>query len=64
MAKAAKASNLSYYLGQKLTYLGALPSPLIVFLVSILTAMVTEVASNTATASIIIPILMELASFF
>ena len=62
MADASKASNLSSYLGEQLSSLEHLPPAAIVGIVSIMTAMVTEVASNTATASIIIPILMKSVS--
>jgi len=39
-----------------------LPKPLILFIVCIFTAAVTEVASNTAVSNVMIPILLSLVS--
>ena len=39
-----------------------LPKELMVFIVCLMTAMVTEVASNTATASILMPVLKNMVS--
>ena len=60
MAKGSEESGLSVALGEKLRALDVLPREGIVILVCIMTAMATEAASNTATASIIMPILREL----
>ncbi|XP_018018962.1 solute carrier family 13 member 5 isoform X2 [Hyalella azteca] len=61
IAEAADASGLSLWLGDQLQALEVLPEALIVFLVCLMTAMVTEVASNTATASILMPVLKEMS---
>ncbi|KAF2367835.1 Solute carrier family 13, partial [Trinorchestia longiramus] len=61
IAEASDASGLSSWLGEQLTALESLPTALTVFLVCIMTAMVTEVASNTATASILMPVLKEMS---
>ena len=62
MATAAEKSGLSVVLGEQLRSLDVLPREAIVFIVCIMTAMATEAASNTATASILLPILKELVS--
>ncbi|XP_068207725.1 Na(+)/citrate cotransporter-like [Palaemon carinicauda] len=61
IAEAAAKSGLSIWLGVQFEGLQVLPKEAIVFLVSLLTAMITEVASNTATASILLPVLKEMA---
>lgn len=62
MAEAAKVSGLSVFLGQQLQNFDFMPKELIVFVVSLLTAMLTEVASNTATASVLLPVIKDLVS--
>ena len=62
MAEAADKSNMSVLIGEQLKSLHAWPKELIVFSVCLLTAGVTESASNTATASILLPVLKELVS--
>lgn len=61
MADAAKVSGLSNWLGEALTGFRVMPPALIVFVVCILTAALTEVASNTATATILLPVLGTMA---
>lgn len=62
MAEAADKSNMSRLIGDQLKALEVLPKEVIVLLVSLMTAGVTEAASNTATASILLPVLKELVS--
>ncbi|CAG0889918.1 unnamed protein product [Darwinula stevensoni] len=62
MAEASEKSCLSYWLGQKLGTLGFLSPAALVFIITIMTALITEVASNTATATLIMPVLAQLAS--
>nr|XP_045621719.1 solute carrier family 13 member 5-like [Procambarus clarkii] len=61
MAEGAKVSGLSQWMGESLKGLNGLHSVYIVMIVTFSTAMLTEVASNTATASILLPVLNELA---
>ncbi|XP_064081993.1 solute carrier family 13 member 2-like [Macrobrachium nipponense] len=61
LAKGSSTSGLSSWLGSQLVALQVMPKEAIVFIVSLMTAMATEVASNTATASIILPVLKEMA---
>ncbi|XP_047470997.1 solute carrier family 13 member 5-like isoform X2 [Penaeus chinensis] len=61
VAEAAKVSGLSLWLGHQLQYFAVMPKELIVFVVCLITAMLTEVASNTATASVLLPVIKDLA---
>lgn len=61
ISEAANVSGLSTWLGVQLESFSVMPAALIVFVVCLLTAMVTEVASNTAAASILLPVLNNLA---
>ncbi|XP_068202926.1 Na(+)/citrate cotransporter-like [Palaemon carinicauda] len=61
IAEGATKSGLSAWLGIQFQGLQVLPKEVIVIFVSILTAMITEVASNAATASVLLPILKEMA---
>ncbi|XP_069169486.1 Na(+)/citrate cotransporter isoform X2 [Procambarus clarkii] len=61
MAEAAKVSGLSVFLGHQLQHFVIMPKELIVFVVCLMTAMLTEVASNTATASVLLPVIKDLA---
>ncbi|XP_064082342.1 solute carrier family 13 member 2-like [Macrobrachium nipponense] len=61
LAEGCKKSGLSSWMGEQLTVFDALPKEATVFCVSLLIAMLTEVTSNTATASIFLPVLMEMA---
>ena len=64
MAEGSKQSGLSDWLGEQLYIFNNVNSGVIVLIVTLLTAMLTEVASNSATASIILPVLNQLVSFF
>ncbi|KAI9557048.1 hypothetical protein GHT06_016845 [Daphnia sinensis] len=61
LSDASKASGLSSWLGDQLAVLSFLPPFAIMLIICIMTAAVTEVASNTATANILLPILSEMA---
>ncbi|GAB6030174.1 hypothetical protein CHUAL_005850 [Chamberlinius hualienensis] len=61
MAEASKVSGLSAWLGQQLVPLHVLPPAAIVVVVCIMTAAVTEVTSNVATATVLLPVLSNLA---
>ena len=60
IAKSSESSCLSYWLGQQMGSLGSLSPPVLVFIITLMTAMITEVVSNTATATILIPVLAQL----
>ena len=62
LSDASKESGLSAWLGTQLAGLGDLPPLAIMFIICIMTATVTEIASNTATANILLPILAEMVS--
>lgn len=62
LAEASKKSGLNELLGQKLTLLGALSPEMIVLIVCLMTVMVTQIVSNTATSNILLPVLAELVS--
>ncbi|MAJ69685.1 MAG: SLC13/DASS family transporter [Alteromonas sp.] len=57
MAKAFTASGLSLLLGEALTGLSALPIVLTLLLLCLAVSFVTEITSNTATATLLMPIL-------
>eukprot|EP00094_Tigriopus_californicus_P005052 TCALIF_04866-PA protein Name:"Similar to SLC13A5 Solute carrier family 13 member 5 (Homo sapiens)" AED:0.14 eAED:0.14 QI:162/0.5/0.54/1/0.9/0.81/11/0/719 len=61
LAKATDVSGLSKWMGSQLEVLNFLDSRLIVLVICILTAIATEVTSNVATASILMPVLRDLA---
>ncbi|KAL7646871.1 UNVERIFIED_CONTAM: hypothetical protein RMT77_002128 [Armadillidium vulgare] len=61
MAKAAGDSGLSTWLGHQLIYLEFLPAPALLAIVCLVTALATEITSNAATASVLLPILNQLA---
>ncbi|KAI9557042.1 hypothetical protein GHT06_016839 [Daphnia sinensis] len=62
ISDASKISGLSTWLGSQLAGLSVLPPFAIMMIICIMTAAVTEVASNTATANILLPILSEMAN--
>ena len=62
MAEAAEKSKMSVMIGEQMRSLEVLPKEAIVILVSLMTATVTEAASNVVTASILLPVLKELVS--
>lgn len=61
MAEAASKSGLSVMVGQYLTGLDVLHPVLLVTVLCLFTCVVTEIASNTATASVLLPITSYLA---
>ncbi|XP_029472095.1 solute carrier family 13 member 1 [Rhinatrema bivittatum] len=61
LAQGCEDSNLSAWIGSKLTPLGSLPVWLIILISSLIVTSVTEVASNPATITIFLPILAPLA---
>lgn len=61
LAEGAKSSGLSLYFGQQLVGVRELPKAALQVLVCLLAAGMTELASNTATAAILLPILANLA---
>ncbi|CAH3110521.1 unnamed protein product [Porites lobata] len=60
LAEACKVSGLSKWVGTQLAYLDAIPSYAIVIIVCVMITTFTEVTSNTATATIFLPILASL----
>ncbi|XP_036184703.1 solute carrier family 13 member 1 [Myotis myotis] len=61
LADGCEASGLSMWIGNKLSPLGSLPVWLIILLSSLLVTSLTEVASNAATITLLLPILAPLA---
>uniref|UniRef100_A0A803W9V7 Solute carrier family 13 member 3 n=1 Tax=Ficedula albicollis TaxID=59894 RepID=A0A803W9V7_FICAL len=61
MAKGCEESGLSVWIGGRLHPLEGVPPPVAVILITVVIALFTEFASNTATIIIFLPILAELA---
>ncbi|XP_067032604.1 Na(+)/citrate cotransporter-like isoform X1 [Acropora muricata] len=61
LAEACKVSGLSKWLGTQLAHLNTIPPYAIVIIVCVMITAFTEVTSNTATATIFLPILASLA---
>jgi len=61
LAKGFDASGLAVWMGEQLKGLSALPHVLILFSVLVVVVLLSEVASNIATASMMMPILAALA---
>ncbi|XP_068203451.1 Na(+)/citrate cotransporter-like isoform X2 [Palaemon carinicauda] len=61
LAEGARVSGLSRWMGYWLQSLAFLPMGLIVFIVCIFMATLTEVASNTATAAMFLPVVKDMA---
>jgi len=61
LAAAFKSSGLAYWLGQQLAGLDFLPIFLLILLVTLFVNFLTEITSNVATASIILPVLAALS---
>jgi sodium-dependent dicarboxylate transporter 2/3/5 len=61
LSKGAKESGLTTEMGEWLRALEGLPPSILQLTVMVIIACLTEVASNSATASIVIPILLELS---
>lgn len=54
-------SGLAAYLGNKLTIIGDLPLPLVLLIIVAFVNFLTEVTSNVATASVLLPVIGEMA---
>ncbi|CAK8680394.1 unnamed protein product [Clavelina lepadiformis] len=61
LADGAVESGFSAWMGQQLAFLGGIPDWAICLVVTIIVCLFTECSSNTATASLFVPILAELA---
>jgi len=61
MSAGFKATGLSTWLGERLTVLGALPTPLLIAAICLLVTFLSELTSNTATATIFMPIMAATA---
>ncbi|CAG7822929.1 unnamed protein product [Allacma fusca] len=61
LSSGAKKAGLSAWVGQSLKALANLPKEGILGIVCLIIAFLTEIASNTATATIVLPILLELS---
>ena len=59
LSDATLESGLSDWIGQQLAGLSVLPPFVTMLIICIITATITEVASNTATANILLPILAQ-----
>ena len=62
MAQAAIESGLCTWLGEQLTSLDVLPRLVILLLVAIFVTMLTEVCSNGAVATVMLPVMAQLVS--
>ena len=60
MAEAMEKSNMSVMIGEQMRVLEVLPKEVILILVTLMTATVTQAVSNTVTASILLPVFKEL----
>ncbi|XP_067120709.1 Na(+)/citrate cotransporter-like [Centruroides vittatus] len=63
MAKGAEVSNLDKWIGHQLTYFEYLPTEAIIALMCFITLFLTEITSNTAVATIVLPVMIQLAVF-
>ncbi len=61
LAHAFQVSGLAAWIGARLHGLGVLPYPLLILMVALLTTFLTELTSNTATATVLLPILAAVA---
>jgi sodium-dependent dicarboxylate transporter 2/3/5 len=62
IARSFAETGLAAWLGHELAFIGALPLPVIVLLVVLFMTFITEINSNTATASIFLPVLATMAA--
>lgn len=60
LAKATDVSGLSHWMGSQLEVLAFMDKFVLVFVICIFTAAATEVTSNVATCSILLPVLRDL----
>ena len=49
-------SGLSAWIGEQLTALGSLPDALLLFVLGLLVTLITQVTSNVASATLLLPI--------
>jgi len=56
-----KATGLSTWMGERLALLGALPAPVLIAVICLLVTFLSELTSNTATATILMPIMAATA---
>jgi sodium-dependent dicarboxylate transporter 2/3/5 len=63
MAEGSEVSGLSQWMGTQLTVLENLPHFLIVIIVCIIALILTEIASNTATCTILLPVIDRMVIF-
>ncbi len=61
LAAGFSESGLAAYLGNKLTVIGDLPLPLVLLIIVAFVNFLTEVTSNVATASVLLPVIAEMA---
>ena len=61
MAEGTNHSGLNAMIGQQLEKLDSLPDLALLFIILILISALTQVASNAATASMLLPIIRDLA---
>jgi sodium-dependent dicarboxylate transporter 2/3/5 len=61
LAEVIQTTNLAQWIGDSMSALAVLPVPLIIFLVAVSITFFSEVASNSATAAAIIPVMGALA---
>ncbi|MDR1189957.1 MAG: DASS family sodium-coupled anion symporter [Bifidobacteriaceae bacterium] len=57
LSAAITSTGLSHYVGDRASGLGALPTPLLVVVVTAMIIFITELTSNTATANVFLPIM-------
>lgn len=62
MAEATNVSGLSKWMGHQLASFSFMSPQCIIFVVSVIVAFITEVVSNSATATIFLPIMAQLAT--
>ncbi len=62
LAAAFEATGLSRFVGEQLRGLGALPLPVVIAALCLATTLLSEVASNTATATMLMPVLAATAT--
>ncbi|EEC09980.1 Na+/dicarboxylate, Na+/tricarboxylate and phosphate transporter, putative, partial [Ixodes scapularis] len=62
MAEATNVSGLSRWMGHQLASFSFMSPQCIIFVVSVIVAFITEVVSNSATATIFLPIMAQLAT--
>ena len=62
IADGVRATGLDSWLGESLSGLAVLPLPLLVLAICLITTTATELTSNTATATLLMPVMAALAS--